>query len=1016
MRKLIVLFSALVLVCLSTTDLLAQVNSSATLRGTVLDKTQAVIPGAEVKITHKETGLVRTATTGNEGSYVFSLLPAGHYEVRISMKGFATAAFENVELTVGQTTSIDANMSPSSQMETVTVEATGAALVDTQKTDVSRPITPAEVQTLPLNGRDFVNLALLAPGARPVPSYDPTKARIGVFATNGSSGRNVNMTVNGIDNKDGTVGGPVMQLPLEAILEFNISTQRFSAANGRSEGAAVNVLTKSGTNDFHGAIYFFDREAAFNTLNYFEEAPRGSGQKADFSRQQFGGSIGGPVKKDKTFLFFALERARENTSLNVTGTAYSELSLLKDAGFAVQLAHSIPTPYFDWRYNGRVDHRINDKNTISASYSNQNNRGLNDQAVSTGDLSAGNFTTNQLIIANATVSSVLSPNIVNSFTSGYQYWHNLIDESPRYLQFAFPSASLGTRTAVPQESFQRKWQFKDDIAFNHGAHSFKTGFDYLWEPLLGGILEGTIAGQVTFFDDPDVILSNKTKYPQGFATPGAIQTITRGTSGNPYFYQPAKMFGLYFQDDWKVKRNLTLNLGLRWDKDYNLNAGSEQVNARAYQYLKAIGSSYAGGLPHDDNKDFSPRFGLAYDLKGNGKHVIRAGYGLYYGQPFINITLFMLQQANQFLYSTVSLSNSVVPGTTGGASDIVPTTGLPLSQFRYGIDPLPGTAPASTQLTGAATVGRIIDPKYRNPYTQQWNGGYTWALHEGSVIEVEYVHVLSLHESKSVYINPTINGVRFTTPLFQAAGINYSGPIQEYQPSGRSRYDGMNLSYRRRMAKRFSVNATYVLSRGLAYNGNAAAFGNTPTDFLNYYAAHDLGPTPADERHRFTLSGLVDLPWGLKFAPIMQWASGRPYNVTEGITDVYGYGTGVAQTHAIVLNSDPTNLLATKAYTTPQLQACLTANTCHQVPYDYLRGEAFFQLDTRLSRTFKLGEKPRLELIFQAFDLTNRANFGANYQGNIRSTTFMQPTNFITGSGVIVPKSFSGEFGARFSF
>ena len=1002
--------------CLIAFHLSGQANTTATLRGTVLDKTQAVIPAAVVRITDKETGLTRSAISNSEGLYVFNLLPVGRYEIRVSVKGFATAAFESVELTVGQTTTIDATMSPSSQVDTITVESAGVSMVDVQKTDVSRPITPSEVQNLPLNGRDFVNLAILAPGARPVPSYDPTKARIGVFATNGSSGRNVNVTVNGVDNKDGTVGGPVMQLPLEAIEEFNISTQRFSAANGRSEGAAVNVLTKSGTNNFHGAIYFFDREAAFNALNYFEQpAHGGSGQKADFSRQQFGGSIGGPVKKDKTFLFFALERARENTSLNVTGTAFSEQTLLQQAGFNVQPAHSIPTPYFDWRYNGRIDHRINDRNNFSASYSNQNNRGLNDQATSTADPTAGNFTTNQLIIANATLNSVLSPAVVNSFTAGHQYWHNLIDESPRFLQFAFPSASIGTRGAVPQESFQRKWQFRDDVAIGHGTHSFKAGFDYLWEPLLGGILESSIAGAVTFFDDPDVILSNKTKYPNGFATPGAITSITRGTNGNPYFYQPAKMFGVYFQDDWKVTRNLSVNLGIRWDKDYNLNAGSEQVNARAYQYLKAIGSPYAGGLPHDDNKDFSPRFGLAYDVTGKGKHVIRAGYGLYYGQPFINITLFMLQQTNATLYSTVTYNNSVVPGTATGASDIVPTTGQLLSQFRYGVDPIPETQPASSRLTGTVT-GRIIDPKYRNPYTQQWKGGYTWAFMEGSAIEIEYVHVLSLHESKSVTINPTINGVRSTAAPFAAAGINYNGPIQEYQPSGRSRYDGMNVAYRRRMSKRVAVNATYVLSRGLAYNGNAGAFGNTPTDMLNYYAAHDLGPTPADETHRFTLSGLVNLPWGLKFAPIMQWASGRPYNVTEGITDVYGFGTGIAATHAIVLDGDPANLLATKGYTTGQLQGCLAASTCHQVPYNYLRGEAFYQLDTRVSRTFRFGEKARLEVIFQAFDVTNRANFGANYQGNIRSATFLQPTNFITGSGVIVPKSFSGEFGARFSF
>src|SRR5579864_5452514 len=330
----------------SVSTLFAQVNSSAALRGTVMDKTKAVIPNAEVRIGNRETGLERATVSGEQGLYQFDLLPAGRYEVRVAVKGFSTAVFQNVELAVSQTTTLDATLSPSTQAETVTVEAT-ASLIDVQKTDVSRAVTPSEVQNLPLNGRDFVNLALLAPGARPVNSFDPTKNRIGVFATNGSSGRNVNITVNGVDDKDGTVGGPVMQLPLEAIEEFNISTQRFSAANGRSEGASVNVITKSGTNDFHGALYFFDRDQAFNALNYFEQtAHGGNGQKAPFSRQQFGGSIGGPVKKDKTFLFFAIERSREQTSININGTAYSNdqaLAGVSGLPLTPQPTQTIPT-------------------------------------------------------------------------------------------------------------------------------------------------------------------------------------------------------------------------------------------------------------------------------------------------------------------------------------------------------------------------------------------------------------------------------------------------------------------------------------------------------------------------------------------------------------------------------------------------------------------------------------------------------------------------------------------------
>ena len=422
--------SVVALVCLTVASLSAQVTATGTLQGTVTDKTGGVIPNAEIKITNKSTGAVRTEISNSAGLYSFNLLPAGTYEVLVAAKGFASANYPNVELAVSRTTTIDAELGLSQQATTVTVESAGAALVDVEKTDVSRPVTPAEVENLPLNSRDFVSLAILAPGARPVNSYDPTKARYGVFSTNGSSGRNVNMTVNGVDNKDNSVGGPVMQLPLESIEEFNISTQRFSAANGRSEGAAVNVITKSGTNLLHGSIFFQDRDQTFDALNYFEQSAHGgSGQKAPFSRQQFGGSVGGPIKKDKTFIFFAIERSREQTSINVNGTAYNnDKALAGVAGLPVtpQPTLTIPTPYYDWRYNGRIDHHINDKNTFSASYTNQNNRGLNDQNGSTSDLSQNNFTTNQLIIANASLNSILTPTVVNSLTFGYQYWNNLI--------------------------------------------------------------------------------------------------------------------------------------------------------------------------------------------------------------------------------------------------------------------------------------------------------------------------------------------------------------------------------------------------------------------------------------------------------------------------------------------------------------------------------------------------------------------------------------------------------------
>src|ERR1039458_7230009 len=419
---------ALSVLSLSAGNAFAQATASGTIQGTIIDQSQGVIVGAEVVATSKATGEKRTTTTNGVGNYRFDLLPAGAYSVKTSKQGFA-AQVQNVDLMVGQTVTASATLVPG--VATQVVEITAAApLVDIGKSSVSQNITPTQVEELPMVGRDVANLAYLAPGVKAADSYDPTKARYAILSVNGAGGRNVNVTVNGIDNKDNTVGGPVMQLPLEAVQEFQISTQRFSAENGRSEGAAINMITKQGTNVYHGSVFGFFRDAALDTD---EKVPDGTGSYTsahpDYSRQQFGGSVGGPFKKDKVFGFFGIERERENQGLEATGTSYNELVLAKGAGLAAQPAASIPRPFYETRFNGRLDWAINSKNSAYASYSSQKNNSLNDQSTGTGDLTNGNFTTNQMIVANVTVNSVISNSSVNQFTMGYQYWNNLIARS-----------------------------------------------------------------------------------------------------------------------------------------------------------------------------------------------------------------------------------------------------------------------------------------------------------------------------------------------------------------------------------------------------------------------------------------------------------------------------------------------------------------------------------------------------------------------------------------------------------
>jgi hypothetical protein len=996
---------------LSALNLWGQATASGTLQGTVFDSSKAVVPNADVSVSSAANGLKRSEKSGADGSYRFNQLPADTYEVTVKAAGFATEKFPKVALQVAISTELNITLSAGAQSDLVTVDAS-APIVDVTKTEVGMAITPVAVETLPLNGRDFANLAFLAPGAKPVNSYDPTKARIAVFAVSGSGGRNVNVTVNGIDDKDNTVGGPVMQLPLEAVQEFNISTQRFSAANGRSEGAAINLVTKSGTNNYHGALFLFDRDTVLNANDYISK--QGNQPTSPYSRQQYGGSFGTPIVKDKTFAYFAIERQREQSNTVVNNNAYD--NLVAAAPLGAQPVHNIPTPYNDQRYTGRLDHRFSPGESFFVTYNSQSNRGLNDQAGATNDLTAGNFTTNQLILANATLNSVLTPSVVNSFTAGYQYWNNLIDSNNKVPYLLFPSAAFGTNPNVPQQSIQKKWQFRDDFSWNKGKHSFKTGFDFVNMPFLGGFFQTPSTLGVTFIDDPLKILSDPVKYPQGFKTAGAVQSMS-ASSGNSYFRSAnAKMLGFYFQDDWKVSRRLSIDIGIRWDKDFDLTGGDTEGLSRTYLALKAVNSPYAAGIVKNDNKDFSPRFGFAYDVTGSGHHVIRGGYGIYYGQIFQNIPLFTEQQEGSTVFTQVLNVTSTGPGDL--KSSVVPGTGgILLGNYRYGVDPLPAIPPASANLPANAT-GRLVNPGYRNPYNQEWNLGYSLQLTPNDVIEFEGIHSLALRESKRVNINykDPVTGVRVYDNAFVAAGLPKLAQIVVESSIGRSRYDAFNVVYTHRLSRRFSVNTNYVRSRALGYDGASAGFSNTAPNPTNLFDKNSLGPTPSDEPNRWVLSSTYEGPWGFRISPIVQWASGRPWNATEGITDIYGYGGGNGTWRAVVPTSSPTAYTATAGLNAAQLVAGLANGSLMTLPYDAFRGNAFFQWDLRGSKTFKLGEHQRVEFICQMFDMTNRANFGTNYTASIRSTNFAKPSNFLSTSGTVVPHAFEAEMGFRYSF
>lgn len=985
----------------------AQGNELGAIQGTVTDKSGAVVPGVTVSVKNQATGFERVVISEDNGLYRVPGLQPGLYAVSAELSGFSPFAAQNNVVNVGRTTTVSVVLEPAGSVEKVVVVGS-TPLVETAHSEIGGVVENREVTNLPLNGRNFSSLATLIPGARPVGAWDPTKTRIGAVSIAGAGGRNINTTIDGVDNKDNTVGGYVQNVSLEAVQEFSLKTQRFSAADGRSQGGLLSIVTKSGANDFHGSFFSFFRDKSLNANDYFSNKA-GSG-KADFSREQFGGSIGGPIARNKAFFFFTFERLQEDQFAIIEESKVKELQALKTSGISIygatpNPASQIPQPFTNDLTTARIDYSFNDRNNAYLSWSENRDNTLNDQGAE--DLTTSNFNRNKNELFSVVWNSVISPRLLNQFVFGHSYWNNLIDSdnySPVSVQFA--SVGFGTNVNVPQQSLQKKWQFKDAVTWTRGAHGLKFGVDYVFQPLLGGFFKFDPVPFVSFFDNPTTILTNKTLYPQGFATPGIVQGIT-ATAGDPDFSlkDNAHMFAAYFQDDWKVTPNFTLNLGVRYDLDVKLVGGATQDKNRTYLILKKIDSpisnGWVNGLPKDDTNNFAPRLGFVYDPTGQAKTVIRGGYGIYYDQVFLNIPLFAIQQANANIFATVvSLSNSAI-----GRGD--------LATFKVG-NPLPPIPAGPTDVPNGS-LGRIIDPTYISPMSQQSSVGFSRQLTREMVLEIDYTHVLNTHESRRMRLNPRIPGGtrRVLADAFVKAGLP-AGRLADIigeTSTNRSWYDGLNIQVRKQLSHGVTFQTSYVLSKGQGYAGRTGEFGATATfNQFNVLDPRELAPTVRDERHRFVWSGVIDLPWGVQLSPIVQIASARPYNLTAG-RDLNGDGIA--------------NDLCVGGTPAPNGRICPEENRINGMRGGFdLDGKKvsgkFFLMDLRVSKYVdlsKIREGMRIGVFFESFNLTNRTNFGNRFIGNVRSGSFMKAAGLPTGTyGIAIAAPYQAQIGFRFSF
>ena len=1018
-------FLAMLLIASSgmSTNVFGQASNTGTVTGVVKDEKGGLVPGASVKIVNLGTNAERTSTTTSDGVYEITQLVPGNYRLEIQATGFSKYVQEPVVVNVLQRTTANADLKVGGIGETVTVTGETAPLVETTKTDVSGVIDQRRLENLPVNGRSFASLAVLIPGATLEPSFDPTKARVGTFSVGGSTGRNLNITVDGGDNKDNAVGGILQNFSMEGIQEFALSTQRFSAANGRSGGALLSVVSKSGTNDFHGSAFGFFRDDKLNANapKLLAEA-RGDSttglQKPPFNRQQFGGSFGGPIKKDKAFFFGAIERTRERGNSFVPDEDQAQIAFLQPFGY--QAVPLLPQPFNDWQYTVKGDIVLSPKHQLVVRFAGQNNDALNDQAgflIVHTDLSGGNESLNTLYNFLTSLTSTLSSTTVNQFTYQYQTFDNRINATTDLNLLTFPDGlAVGRNGNVPQETIQKKHQFHDDFSWNRGNHGFKFGGDFTYVPKLGGLFAFNSAPEYDFNFDADQIAHNPDQFPQGFHTkqilPGPItcaafdcsegldgigvvaQVVLSG--GDPSFNlrEGARQYAAYFQDDWKITPRFTLNIGVRYDVDIGFVDHAHAAENRAYQALKIIGSPWANKIVDDDKNNISPRIGFAWDFRGNGRSVIRGGYGIYFDQSFLNVPLFAVQQANPEIYATFFND-----GANLSIDSPPPTVPRPLT------NPLP------------LTRGRMLDPDFESPYTQQSNLGFAQEFGKNMALEFDYVHILGLHEFSGLDINPRIgpliNANRNTTPapgriltsqfnahaaaLIAAFGIsNPFGRISVAQSDSRSRYDAFTVSFKKRYADKFQLNAHYTLSKSQAWFGATADFGLAPQNAFAKFDPINFGPTGEDERHRFVLSGIFDLPWGFQVAPIFQMASARPYSILPSC--------------GCDINKD--GVTNDRESVDPQ------HDDQHPLPLNDHRGDNFSQLNVRVSKFFKWGENKKLGLFFEAFNVFNTGNFGNSFQNTAKESDFGKPINFFGATGFSEPLGipFQAQLGVRFSF
>jgi hypothetical protein len=1011
------LTGAATLVLLTCATAFAQ-QTTGSVTGRVVDQQGAAVPGATVTAKMPTTGFTRTEASDAEGLYRLNALPVGIYEVTAELQGFQSVAKKDVIVNVAEIVAIDFTLKVATLAETVNV--TGATpLIQTTNSATGGLVDLKRIESIPLNGRQIGNLAATIPGVGLAYHTDPTKSTQYSPQINGGNGRNINYLVDGGDNNDDTVGGILQQFPLEAIQEFNVQTSRFKAEYGRSNGGVVNIVTKGGTNTPTGSFFELFRDKAINSESESERladnaaiaAGTPASGKQDYRRNQFGGSFGGPIVTDKAHFFFAIERTQQDTT-QVVDT--SGLFPDKNGVFAV--------PYRENLLTGKVTTNLNAAQYLSVRYGFNNNSQPYGAAPNSTFENWGD-STNKLNSFNLNHNWVMGGSKLNEFIFQYADFANNIASRSSDPNQSFPNGlTIGANGNTPQTTEQRKFQFRDDFSWHVTGkgglgHDFKVGASFINEPHLF-VTFNTGKGAV-FYTHVDNTLN------------GPISAVTI-SDGDASANIPTKQFSTFIQDDWRVNDRLTVNVGLRYDLTSGLSNLDQSKNPN---YVLVRNAAIAGRFnnlappvrdvmndfandPQMDKTNIQPRIGAVLDVNGNGKDIVRGGWGMYsdFGYTNSNV-LFAAADASGTTYGTVF---NVGPVPSGICTVPVPAGGTCSSASLFRVGQSLDLIRSQNQAVGNPPFGQWVDPLLKQPRQYQTNAGWSHELTPDTVISADVVYALGRDLNMRPRVNQRIPG-SLSNPriISNAIGTNLNPNTNTNRPAlsvGKSEYDALIVGLRRRFSKGVAFTAGYTLARSLSNIGVGVDQLNTANiqDPSNPFDAPvQFGPTvDTDARHRINLSAQLQLPGGFLISPVYLWRSALPVATVDGRDlNLDGDATEIP-TRAFAVDTFNPDAPLLHQITYKDIGACETVN-CG-------RGMWQQQMNVRFSKLFALGGRAHVEAIGEVFNLFNSINpSGFRPRAVVPSSgaadaTFLQPTSF--SGDFRRPEQRVGQIGLRFTF